>query len=170
MGHTIAETRLFHGEHTAILRSKFWNNKGKYERVDRFDSVSTYLPLLDHGAQLVTGQVHAMEVGQHIAALHLLSNQFELAKGHFIVLEISQRDLKHSAFQSIRSNFWREINNNNNKYISRVFNPSVSNLTEAQSTVHVQLKPSKLHIQLNPSQQRNQQCQKTNKQKPGKTR
>ena len=35
-------------------------------------------------------------------------------------------------------------------------NPSVSNLCDAQSTVHVQLKLSKLHIQLKPSEQRNQ--------------
>ena len=33
-------------------------------------------------------------------------------------------------------------NNNNNKYISKALNPS-SDLHEAQSTVHVQLKPSK---------------------------
>ena len=64
---------------------------------------------------------------------------------------------------------------NNDKYISRALNPSVSNQPEAQSAVHVQLKLSKLHIQLKPSKQRNQRRQKTiflknkqtNKQKPG---
>ena len=56
-------------------------------------------------------------------------------------------------------------NNNNKKYISRALNPSVSNLTEAQSAVHVQLKLSKLHIQLKPRKQRNQRRQKTKQNK-----
>ena len=34
-------------------------------------------------------------------------------------------------------------NNNDNQYISRALNPSVNNQPEAQSGVHVQLKPSK---------------------------
>ena len=47
----------------------------------------------------------------------------------------------------------------------------MSKLHEAQGTVHVQLKLSKLHyIQLKPSKQRNQSCEEnkkqTNKQKP----
>ena len=37
--------------------------------------------------------------------------------------------------------------NNNNEYTSRALNPSVSNLHEAQSAVHVQLKPSKQRCQ-----------------------
>ena len=53
------------------------------------------------------------------------------------------------------------------QYISRALNPSVSNLPEAQSAVHVQLKLSKLHIQLKPSKQRNQRRQENKKQKPG---
>ena len=40
------------------------------------------------------------------------------------------------------------------KYISRALNPSVSNLYEDQSALHVQLKLSKLHTQLKPSKQR----------------
>ena len=34
-------------------------------------------------------------------------------------------------------------NNNNNKYISKALNPSISDLHEPQSTIQVQLKPSK---------------------------
>ena len=37
----------------------------------------------------------------------------------------------------------RDAYNNNNKYISKALNPSIINLHEAQSAVHVQLKPSK---------------------------
>ena len=55
------------------------------------------------------------------------------------------------------------MNNNNNNYISRALNPSVSNQLETQSAVHVQLKLSKLHVQLKPNKQRNQGCQKTKK-------
>ena len=42
-------------------------------------------------------------------------------------------------------------NNNNNKYISKALNPSVNNLCEVQSAVHVPLKLIKLHIQLKPT-------------------
>ena len=48
-----------------------------------------------------------MEVGQHVAALHLLSDQLELSEGHLVILKVSQRDLKHSALQPIRSDFWK---------------------------------------------------------------
>ena len=41
----------------------------------------------------------------------------------------------------------RQLINNDNNYISRVLNPSVSSQPEAQSAVHFQLKLSKLHIQ-----------------------
>ena len=57
----------------------------------------------------------------------------------------------------------KKWNNNNYKYISRALNPPMSNLHEAQSAVHVQLKLSKLHIQSKLSKQRNQQLQKENK-------
>ena len=51
-----------------------------------------------------------------------------------------------------------EFNNNNNKYISRALTPSVSNLPEAQSAVHVQLKLSKQR-----NQRRQENKTKTNK-------
>ena len=43
---------------------------------------------------------------------------------------------------------------NNNKYISRALNPSVSNLPEAQSSVHVQLKLGKLAMGLMETEER----------------
>ena len=42
-------------------------------------SLGHSLPFLHHGAELVTGQVHTMEVGQNSATLNLLSDQLELA-------------------------------------------------------------------------------------------
>lgn len=62
------------------------------------------LPFLDHRAEFVTGQIHAVEVGQNIASLNFFSHQFELPEGYFIILKISQGDLKHSPLQTIRSN------------------------------------------------------------------
>ena len=65
----------------------------------------TYLPLLHHGAEFVGGEVHAMEVGEDVLALYLLSDQAELPGGDLIVLEISQGDLEHTALKSVGSNF-----------------------------------------------------------------
>lgn len=53
-------------------------------------SLPTHLPLLDHGSQLVSGEVHAVEVGEHITSLHLLCHQLEFAEGNLVVLQISQ--------------------------------------------------------------------------------
>lgn len=62
----------------------------------------TYLPFLDHGAHLVTGQVHAMEVGQTVLPLNILCDELELAEGHLIVLQVSKAHLIHSALETIR--------------------------------------------------------------------
>lgn len=62
----------------------------------------TYLPFLDHGAHLVTGQVHAMEVGETVLALNVFSDELELAEGHLIVLQVSKAHLVHSALETIR--------------------------------------------------------------------
>lgn len=36
------------------------------------------LPLLDEGAELVSGEVHPVEVGQHGSALHILAAELHL--------------------------------------------------------------------------------------------
>lgn len=58
---------------------------GSYINISLYQS----LPLLDHGAKLVSCQVHAMEVGQNITTLNFLSHKFELSEGYFIILKIS---------------------------------------------------------------------------------
>jgi hypothetical protein len=68
-------------------------------------SLDQRLPFFDHGAQLVSGQVHSMEVGQDITTLDFLGHQFEFPEGHLVILKISQWDFKHSSFQAIRSDF-----------------------------------------------------------------
>ncbi len=65
------------------------------------------LPLLDHGAQLVCCQVHAIEVGEAVLALHLLADESELLEatlGILLVLQISQGDLVDTTLQAIRCN------------------------------------------------------------------
>ena len=63
-----------------------------------------YLPLLDHGAELVGGEVHAVEVGEHVASLHLLRVELELAERDLVALKVGQRDLKHAPLQAVRCN------------------------------------------------------------------
>lgn len=63
-----------------------------------------YLPLLDHGAHLVTSEVHAVEVGKAVLALHIFCDQLKLAEGHLVVLQISQTDFEHTSLQTIRGN------------------------------------------------------------------
>jgi len=48
------------------------------------------LLLLDHRAQLVGGQVHAVEVGQTGLALGLLDDQLELAEGILVAVQVTQ--------------------------------------------------------------------------------
>ena len=60
-----------------------------------------YLPLLDHGAHLVTSQVHAVEVGEAVLALNILGDELELAEGYLIVLQVSKAHLEHTALKTI---------------------------------------------------------------------
>merc|ERR1719477_533692 len=62
------------------------------------------LPLLHHGPQLVSGQAHAVEVGEAILALDLLAHKLELSErplGVILVLQISKRDLVDAALETI---------------------------------------------------------------------
>lgn len=66
-----------------------------------FLAPTAYLPLLDHGAHLVAGQVHAVEVGQAVLALDVLGDELELAEGDLVVLQISEAHLEHAALQTV---------------------------------------------------------------------
>jgi len=52
--------------------------------------LKTDLPFLDHRAQFVGRHVHAVEVGQHVATLHLLRDKLELTERNLVILQISQ--------------------------------------------------------------------------------
>lgn len=56
--------------------------------------------------EFISGQVHSVEVAQHITAMDIFGNQLELTERSFgisVVLQIGQRHLKHAALQTIRS-------------------------------------------------------------------
>lgn len=70
----------------------------------KFNSVQendNHLPLLDHGAHLVTGQVHAVEVGETVLALNILGDQLELTEGYLIVLQVSETHLEHTSLKTV---------------------------------------------------------------------
>lgn len=61
-----------------------------------------YLPLADHGAELVRGHVHAVEVGEAVLALDLIDSQLDLTERVLLVLvQVSERDLEDTALQGI---------------------------------------------------------------------
>ena len=73
-------------------------------RLDVGVGIDQSLPLLDHGAELVSGQVHAVEVGQAVLALNLLAEKTELFEGPLgilLALQIGQGDLVDASLQTI---------------------------------------------------------------------
>ena len=79
------------------------------------------LPLLDHGPQLVGGEVHAVEAGQAVLGLDVLDDQLKLPVrplGVILVLKISKRHLEHTALQTIGGNLGTSGSENNTRQIS----------------------------------------------------
>mmetsp|Transcript_3496 Transcript_3496/g.8356 ORF Transcript_3496/g.8356 Transcript_3496/m.8356 type:complete len:255 (-) Transcript_3496:72-836(-) len=66
-------------------------------------SLDESLPLLHQGAELVRGEVHAVEVGQAVLALHILDAELDLAETLIlIVVKISEVALEDTALQVVR--------------------------------------------------------------------
>jgi len=63
------------------------------------------LPFLDHGSELVGGQVHAVEVCKAVTALDLLANELELPESILVVVQVSLGNLVHTTLEAIRGNF-----------------------------------------------------------------
>lgn len=66
-----------------------------------------YLPFLHHTPELVSSKVHAVEVGQDIAALDVLGDEAELAErplGVIVVLQISQGNFEDTVLQTLGGN------------------------------------------------------------------
>jgi hypothetical protein len=60
------------------------------------------LPLADERAELVGGEVEAVEVGQAVLALDLVDTELDLAESVvLILLEIGERDLEYPALEGV---------------------------------------------------------------------
>lgn len=68
-------------------------------------SLDKGLPLADQGVEFIAGHVHAVEVGQDVVALNILSNQtdFSVSKGLVATVQISQVGLKNTTLKLFRS-------------------------------------------------------------------
>jgi len=65
-------------------------------------SLDDGLPLADHGAELVRGHVHTVEVGEAVLALDLIDTQLDLAERVLLVLvQVSEGDLEDTALQRV---------------------------------------------------------------------
>lgn len=60
-----------------------------------------YLPLLNHGAHLVAGQIHAVEVSEAVLPLNVLCDELEFTEGHLVILQVSEAHLKHTSLQTV---------------------------------------------------------------------
>jgi len=65
------------------------------------------VPLLDEGAQLVSGDVHAVEVGVALEAFHLFALQLHLSPALLVrvLVEVTERDLENTTAERISRNF-----------------------------------------------------------------
>lgn len=56
------------------------------------------LPFLDHGPQLVSGEIHAMEIGHDISTLNVFGDEAEFAERNLVVLKVSEGDFEDAPF------------------------------------------------------------------------
>lgn len=62
------------------------------------------LPLFDERAQLIGGEIHAVEVGETCFASHFLDLQLDLSESVLhVVVEVGQIDLEDSVFEEVLS-------------------------------------------------------------------
>jgi len=67
------------------------------------------LPLADQRAELVCGEVHAVELGEAVPALNVLAFELDLPEGLVLVLvQVGQRDLINPTLQTLGSDLAKE--------------------------------------------------------------
>lgn len=66
------------------------------------------VPFLDNGAQLVSGDVHTVEVSVAVEALDFLDLHLHFSPGLFVAfsVQVGQRYLEHSSFQTVSSDLY----------------------------------------------------------------
>lgn len=68
------------------------------------------VPLADHGAEVVSGDIHAIEVGKAVSALDVFAAQFDFAVELILIaLEVSKVNLVNSVLQGIVRKLCRMI-------------------------------------------------------------
>ena len=67
------------------------------------EGLNSGVPLLDDGAELVTSDVHAVEVGVAVEALDLFDLDLHLSPSLFVAVsvQVGQRYFKHTALQAV---------------------------------------------------------------------
>ena len=106
---TLAESNAEESEDIAIGRlrqsislDQSLNETPYIREVDEYEScLYTYMPLADDGAQLVTSEVHTVEIRQTSVLLHILADQTELAELR-LTAQITQRHFEDTPLQRIR--------------------------------------------------------------------
>lgn len=68
------------------------------------------VPFLDDGAQLVSGDVHTVEVSVAVEALHFLDLHLHFSPGLIVALfvQIGQRYLEHTTFQAVSGDLYTQ--------------------------------------------------------------
>ena len=84
-------------------------------------SLDQRLPLADQGAELVSGEAHAPEVGETLGALDILDTKADLTERIVLALvEVSEGDFEHAALETVRCDLCRY-----NQRVSRANSVSV---------------------------------------------
>jgi len=63
------------------------------------------LPLLDEGAQLITGHFHAVEVGNAVVTLYIVTTKLDLTESLvFVIVKVSKGHFENATLKGIRGN------------------------------------------------------------------
>lgn len=94
---SLGETNAEHSEEIAV------SGLGLNERLDGS------VPFLDDGAELVSGNVHTVEVSVAVETFNFFNLDLHLSPGLFVAIsvKISERDLKDTALQTVRSDLYK---------------------------------------------------------------
>ena len=65
------------------------------------------MPLLDESAKLVSGDIHAVEVGVAVVSFHLFALHAYLSPGLFmgVVVKVTKRDLENATTERVSGDF-----------------------------------------------------------------
>ena len=69
--------------------------------------LNSWVPLLDESAKLVSGDIHAVEVGVAVVSFHLFALHANLSPGLFmgVVVKVTKRDLENATTEGVSGDF-----------------------------------------------------------------